>query len=462
METVLVIGGGITGLTTLFELEKLLKQKQKKMRLILAEAENRVGGKIRTVKNRGFIMETGADSIVHRKMEDITLLSELGLENEVVYNATGTSFLYTDGELKEIPHDSVFGIPAGIESLAKTTLVSAEGKVEALRDFYLHDRMFSENDSVGEFLEYYLGKEFVEKQIAPVLSGVYSGSIYDLTIGTTLPYLLRYKEEYGSIIKGLEANKDHFLGNSGKKFLSFKEGLSAITDTLAEKLEQTEILLNKKAVRIEKDARFRVYFEDGHTVDADYIVLAVPHLQAKKLFTDAELQTCFDELKSGSIISVYMGFEVPDDVLPANGTGFLNAGDKMLDCGACTWTSRKWEHTSRDGNLLVRLFYKRNHPRFAQFMEMDDEDLVSTAISDIEKTLGIKEKPSVYDVTKWDRQMPVYQLNHRETVGKLEAHLENHYCGIYLAGASYYGAGIPDCIENGYHTARKIINGANA
>ncbi len=191
MKTVLILGGGITGLSTAYELEKHLDQ-HKDVNLMLAEASSILGGKIRTVKQDGFIMETGADSIVTRKINHTGIIEELDLEDEVVYNAVGTSYLYVDGTLKQIPADSVFGIPASMKALVESELVSAKGKVEALKDYYTNDRQFSGADSIGEFLSYYLGKELTEKQIAPVLSGVYSGNLNDLSIQSTMPYLLDY------------------------------------------------------------------------------------------------------------------------------------------------------------------------------------------------------------------------------------------------------------------------------
>ena len=187
--------------------------------MILAEAGEQLGGKIRTVKESGFIMETGADSIVTRKIKEMSIIKDLDLASEIVYNDTGQSYLFTMGELKPIPKESVFGIPTSLESLAKSTLVSAEGKVEALKDFYTKNETFTKDDSIGEFLEYFFGKELVENQIAPVLSGVYSGDLYDLTIDFTLPYLLDYKEKYGSIIKGFHENKEQFQSNGEQKIL---------------------------------------------------------------------------------------------------------------------------------------------------------------------------------------------------------------------------------------------------
>lgn len=460
METVLVIGGGITGLSAMYELQKQLEKQKRNMRLVLAEASSSFGGKIRTVKEQGFLMEAGADSIVARKLSDSGLIKELGLEECTVYNAVGTSYLYTEGELKQIPRESVFGIPASIESLAVTTLISAEGKVEALKDYYFNDRKFTEDDSIGDFLEYYLGKELVEKQIAPVLSGVYSGSLYNLTIGSTLPYVLQYKEKYGSIMKGIEANKEQFIRDGDKKFLSFADGLSTIAQMIVEKLTDVELLLEHKAVQIEQRDKnlYLVHFQNGKVIEANLIVLSIPHTEASRLFNNEQIQETFSHLESGSLISVYLGYSIPDDVLPENGTGYLAPNAEDLYCNACTWTSRKWEHTSTTGNLLVRLFYKSSHPKYSIIRDMNTAELLKTARHDIERSLGIKEEPVVSEVTKWMNQMPTYKIDHPKVVESLEKLVQEQYPGVHLAGCSYYGVGIPDCIENGIDVAREIIS----
>jgi protoporphyrinogen/coproporphyrinogen III oxidase len=457
MKTVLAVGGGITGLSTMYELHKWKKSNQADVRLILIEAENELGGKIRTVNESGFVMEAGADSIVTRKIENISLLDELGLSQEVVYNSTGISFIYTDEGLKPIPADSVFGIPASIESLAKSTLISAEGKVAALKDFYTKNESFTVKDSVGSFLEHFLGKELVQKQIAPVLSGVYSGKLSDLTIASTLPYLVEYKDQYGSIIKGLEANRQKFKGGE-RKFLSFKNGLSTLIQAFEKELQKdVEILKNTKVAKIEKGNRhYQVELHNGETIEVDNMVLSIPHTAAEKLIQDPELEKEFSGFKNSSLISVYVGYDVPDSILPADGTGFISADTDELSCNACTWTSRKWEHTSKSGKLLVRLFYKSSHPSFGQLKDMSKEELLQVALGDIHKSLGISAEPVTSEVTNWSEQMPNYTIGHPKSVEALEAQFAKKYPGIVLAGCSYYGVGIPDCIENGIASAKKI------
>ncbi|WP_442597326.1 protoporphyrinogen oxidase [Neobacillus sp. D3-1R] len=459
MKTILVIGGGVTGLSAMYKLHKWKKENKSDIRLILTEASEELGGKIRTKKANGFVMEAGADSIVARKANSLSFIEELGLEEEVVYNATGRSFIYTEGELKPIPTESVFGIPASMQSLVESTLVSAEGKVEALKDFYTKNETFTKNDSIGDFLEYFLGKELVEKQIAPVLSGVYSGDLKDLTIASTLPYVLEYKEEYGSILKGFEENKKKFIGGGDKKFFSFKNGLGRLIDAYEANLEDVEILKNTRVTNIKKTSnRYQVMLDNQDFIEADYVVLSIPHTAAEVLLDDQTVKAEFAQLKNSSLISIYMAFDAPDSMLPADGTGFITANSHDVVCNACTWTSRKWAHTSAGGNLLVRLFYKSSSAEYERLQQMGQEELLQVALHDINKSLGINAELLASEVTVWSESMPNYLITHPQSVKALENKMETIYPGIIIAGCSYYGVGIPDCIENGERTAKRITD----
>lgn len=458
LRTVVVIGGGMTGLSTAYYLQKSIMKNNIDVKIVLIEGSERLGGKIRTIHAGDFTMESGADSIVTRKTNVAPLIEELGLQDEVVYNATGISYIYTEGKLKQIPKDSVFGIPLNIESLAKTELISAEGKVDALKDLYTPNDKFTKDDSVGEFLEAFLGKELVEKQISPVLSGVYSGKLDDLTIASTLPYLIDYKNEYGSIIQGLSANKAQFQGKGDKKFMSFKNGVSALIDAMEQNLSDIEIIKGIHAERIDKQGdHYRVVLANGRIVDADMVVLGTMHSTAQALLQDEELNEDFNQLFNSSLISVYLGFDIPDSQLPADGTGFITANSDDVKCNACTWTSRKWAHTSEHQRLLVRLFYKSSGPHYENLIKLTEEELLEVAMQDIQISLSITGEPVTYDVTKWHDVMPNYHIRHHQIVQSLEKKMANHYPNVILAGCSYYGVGIPDCIANGEKTADLIV-----
>ena len=459
VKTVLVVGGGITGLSTMYYLQKENRERNLGLHLVLVEANDYLGGKIHTVKKDDFIMETGADSIVARNKNVLPFVKELNLEAELVFNATGTSYIHTKNKLLEIPKDSIFGIPMTLEALFTSELISTRGKLEALKDLVRTKTSFTKESSIGEFLEYYLGKEIVEKQIAPVLAGVYSGNIYSLTMGSTLPYLLDYKEEYGSIIHGLGKNKEAFQSAANKKFISFKKGLSTIIGRLEEVLTDATILKGIAVTDIKKEAnQYKIQLSNGEEQMVDMVVLSTPQDVAQRILNKEELNPVFGKLKNSSNITMYLSYDISDEELPKDGTGFIVAGDSDIVCNACTWTSRKWKHTSKHNQLLLRLFYKKTNPAYERLNALSEEELVEEARKDIEKSLGITSKPKQYEVTKWTNAMPVYSLEHKQAVETLSRSLEHLYPNVYLAGCSYYGVGIAACMANGEETAEKILD----
>ncbi|RKJ68569.1 protoporphyrinogen oxidase, partial [Butyricicoccus sp. 1XD8-22] len=217
-----------------------LKENNEEARLVLIEKNSYLGGKMHSVYEKDYIMETGADSIVARHPGVLELIQELHYESEVVYNETGISYIHTNNELHAIPAGSIFGIPMDETSLMSSTLISPEGKKRVLQDAEIPNTKFTKESSIGEFLEYFLGEEIVRKQIAPVLAGVYSGNLYELSLNSTLPYLVDYKNNYGSIMKGFEANREKYERDANKKFISFKKGLSGLINQLEDSLSEVE------------------------------------------------------------------------------------------------------------------------------------------------------------------------------------------------------------------------------
>ncbi|MGE7930368.1 protoporphyrinogen oxidase [Lysinibacillus xylanilyticus] len=450
MKTVVVLGGGITGLCTMHYLQRQVQEKNLDVKLVLVEKNTYLGGKLHSAFEQGFIMETGADSIVARHKGVMELVEELNFEQNLVYNETGISYIYTNNELHAIPADSTFGIPMSLQSLEESTLVSEEGKKEALKDLTMPNERFTKESSIGEFLTYYLGEELVQNQIAPVLAGVYSGDLNQLSIASTLPYLIDYKNDYGSIIKGFDTNRDQFVKAANKKFISFKNGLSSLIDRLEETLTDVEIIKGIATTSVKKqENQYSVTLANGKMIEANHVVLALPNESVQSLLQDESLNYYFEQFNTASAITIYLGFDVPDNCLPADGTGYIVSHNSDVICNAATWTSRKWKHTSAEGKLLVRLFYKSINSEYERLRMMTDEELAAVALEDVRKSLGIEEKPTVVGVTKWIDQMPKYDLVHREALQGLLQELEKNYPNLSIAGCSYFGVGIGACIQNG-------------
>ena len=132
---------------------KIKKDYNIDLNLILVEKEEYLGGKIHSVEEKDFIMESGADSIVARNEHVMPLIKDLNLEEEMVYNETGISYIYSDNTLHPIPSDTIFGIPMSVQSLFSSTLVSTKGKIVALKDFITKNKEFTKDTSLAVFLE---------------------------------------------------------------------------------------------------------------------------------------------------------------------------------------------------------------------------------------------------------------------------------------------------------------------
>ncbi|WP_042479175.1 protoporphyrinogen oxidase [Bacillus ndiopicus] len=458
MKTIVVIGGGITGLSTMHYLTQQIQEQNIDAKLILIEGNHELGGKIRSQQMGEFTMETGADSIVARHPGVLDLVREVQFEEELVYNATGISYIHTNNELHAIPSGSTFGIPMSKESLMASTLLTDEEKKRVLQDAEIPNDRFTKESSIGEFLEYFLGGGIVKKQIAPVLAGVYSGDLYELSVASTLPYLVDYKNNYGSIMAGFKAHREQFEKAADKKFISFRQGMSAFIHHIEKSLTKVQFLKGIEAISLMKEEEhYKITLSTGQIVEADITVLAVPNETVKQLLINEQLTQHFEQFTNGSAITLYAGFNVPDSVLPADGTGFIVSHNSDLQCNASTWTSRKWAHTSENGNLLVRLFYKDSNPRYEELAAMSDEQLTKVALQDIKLSLNIEDEPIVVNVTKWINKMPRYDLAHRDALQTVEQGLEEHYPNVLLAGCSYYGVGIGACIQNGRDTAGKVM-----
>ena len=197
---VVIVGGGITGLSAAFYMQKEAREKGLPLDVILVEASNRLGGKIQTVRRDGFVIERGPDSFLIRKKSMGILAEDLGIEGELVKNATGQAYVLVNGELHPIPGGSVMGIPTEIGPFLKTGLFSLAGKIRAAGDFVLPRSDIEGDQSLGGFFRRRFGGEIVENLIEPLLSGVYAGDIDHMSLESTFPQF------YAS---GKETSKPH-------------------------------------------------------------------------------------------------------------------------------------------------------------------------------------------------------------------------------------------------------------
>ena len=460
---VVIVGGGITGLSAAFYMQKEAREKGLALDVLLVEASNRLGGKIQTVRRDGFIIERGPDSFLIRKKSIGILAKDLGIEDELVKNATGQAYIFVNEKLHPIPAGSVMGIPTKIGPFLKTELFSLTGKLRAAGDLIMPRTSNTGDQSLGSFFRRRLGGEVVENLIEPLLSGVYSGDIDQMSLKSTYPQFYEVEKKHRSLILGMKKSAPKPVpvkdGPPAKKegvFHTFRNGLETLVEAIEEKLNPNSVL---KGVRVNSIKRLEdkniLQLNDGQLIEADAVILTTGHKMASKLFAPHGLLQDLGGIPTTSVATVALAFPEDAVVQDEEGTGFLVSRTGDFSITACTWTHRKWPTSTPKGKVLIRAFVGRIGDE--TIVDLPDAEIEKIVLTDLKRIINIKEKPEFTVITRWKEDRPQYRVGHQERIEAARAEIQDEFPLVKLVGASYDGVGLPDCVDQGKAAVHEII-----
>ena len=462
-QKIIIIGGGIAGLTSAFYLQKAIQKENLPFELKLIEASHRLGGKMQTVIRDGFTIERGPDSFLARKLSISRLAKEVGMDDQLVHNSTGKSYVLVNEKLHSMPGGSIMGIPTEVGPFLTTGLFSIPGKLRAAADFILPRSESGKDQSLGEFFRRRLGDEVVENLIEPLLSGIYAGDIDQLSLMSTFPQFYEVEQKYRSLIIGMKkstpsqpktpVNKEKAKG----AFLTFKTGLQSFAEAIEAKIDPKTILKGHRVDKITKNGnKYDVYLNNGETLVADSIIAATPHKITQSMFGDYRFFDPFKEVPSTSVATVALAFPeeaVKNDI---DGTGFVVSRNSDYSITACTWTHKKWAHSTPKGKVLLRCYVGRAGEE--TIVDLSDDRIIKIVLDDLKKTMDITMNPDFSIISRWQNSMPQYTVGHKQRLTDILDHMNAELPGVFLAGASYGGVGLPDCIDQGEAAVQNVLN----
>ncbi|WP_342526067.1 protoporphyrinogen oxidase [Chryseomicrobium sp. FSL W7-1435] len=460
---VAIIGGGITGLSAAYYLQKQCRENNLPIDIYLIEASSRLGGKIQTMRKDGFIIERGPDSFLERKKSMGILATELGIADELVHNATGQSFVLVNDQLHAIPGGSIMGIPTEWKPFVTTGLFSWSGKLRAAGDLVLSRSGIEEDQPLGTFFRRRFGAEVVENLVEPLLAGIYSGDIDKLSLHATFPQFYEVEKKHRSLMLGMKkarpANSTPQAANRKPQgiFQTLKGGLQTIVEALEASLTDVTIIKGTKVQSIAKlpENRLRLSFTTGQALDVDSAIFTLLHHQMAELFEVHGLLSYFEEVPLSSVATVAMAFSKSQVVQEKEGTGFLVSRKSDYAISACTWVNKKWPSTSPDDKVLLRSFVGKSGDE--SIVELPDHEIEQIVLQDLRKVIAITGEPEFTVVTRYQKAMPQYLVGHKDRVKKATSELAEHFPMIQLAGASFEGSGLPDCIDQAIRAQDKVI-----
>jgi oxygen-dependent protoporphyrinogen oxidase len=452
---VVIVGGGISGLSAAYYLSKV------GIRSLLVERRERLGGVITTEVVDGCVIEGGPDSFLAAKPWAMDLIRDLGLEGEVIgsNDHLRVTYIRKKGRLVPLPDGLMMMVPTRILPVASSSLLGWGTKLRmGLEWFRRPDERSGADRSVAEFIEDHYGAEAVDYLAEPLLAGVFGGDPARLSVVSVLPRFAEIERKYGSLTRGVLASmgagaKD---AGGGSLFRTLKGGLGQLVGAL-EKAIAGKCEVRRGEVReLHRDGArgWRVRLGE-EWIESRHVVLACPAYEAARLVSKVspELAGVLGEIDYSSSMTVALGYELATLGHPLNGFGFLAPKRERRRLIACTWVGTKFSHRAPETRALLRCFL--GGATDASALEESDESIIGAVREELREIMGVTAEPLFHRISRWPRSMAQYTVGHSRRLERIEATLRA-LPNLHLAGNAYTGIGLPDCIRMGKGAAERI------
>jgi oxygen-dependent protoporphyrinogen oxidase len=459
MPEVIVVGGGLTGLTVAFRLKQLMPD----VVVAVLEPNRRPGGNIRTEEHDGFRVECGPNGYLDRTPAVPNLVRDLGLVDRSVAASEGSRknrYVFLRGRLQKLP-----GGPFG---LLTTSLLSLRGKWQLLTEPWRKTPPPEAEESVAQFVTRRAGKETADVFADALVTGIHGGDPALLSVAAAFPRLPITEREAGSIVRGFmraAKRRKQDARSRGEpppgpmRMWSFRAGLQVLVDQLANKLGET-VKCGQSARALSQSASgspWKVYGENGQVWSADAVVLACPAFEQAAIVHELN-PALADELAAipyNRIAVVALGYRQGDCPAGLDGFGYIAPQNTRRDVLGVQWCSSIFPDRAPAGFVLWRALCGGVHR--GEQIDWTDDRLARAVHAEIRLAMGVKGEPVFRHIVRWPRAIPQYVLGHTERISRIDA-LAARHAGLFLTGNAYRGVAMGDCVEQGGSTAARVAH----
>ena len=419
--------------------------------VLVWEASNQAGGKIRTHREGGYLTERAAGMIVNYLPVVDRMVRDLAIEGQKRSRDSGLNrYILKGGKL--------VNIPMRLPELLSSSLWSRRARLRLLSEPFI-PRGGGDGESVATFVRRRLGDEVLATTLDPFVTGTLASDPDLAEAGAVLPRLTRLERRYGSITLGMlvAVLTQGRRVNTAETF-SFDGGMGALCDRLAA-APGVGVRLGTRAVDIAPSGdRWRVTAQSPfgeRQVDARRLVLCTPAHAAATLLRDVnpDLAALLREIDYGPVAAVHLGFPSTRVAQPLDGTGFLVPRHEPAAMNGCLWMSRLFPGRAPPGHTLVTSYLGGARDPGAPFR--DEQVLYEQALGQIAPLLGINGEPLFARVDRHPRALPLYHGRYRLHCAAIRREAAA-IGGLYLAGNYLDGVSVRERIHQGWHTARAV------
>lgn len=448
---VVILGAGISGLTTAYFLAK------NGFDVTVLEKKREVGGSVETIKEKGFLFDRGPNSGLETTPVLSKIVSDLKLEDELVYANKEASkrYILRDNMLHPLPMN-----PA---SFVKTKLFSSKAKTRLFAEPFIGRSKDGYYQSVADFVKRRLGQEFLDYAINPFVAGVYAGNPEELSVKSSFPKLYELEEKYGGLILGTikSLNERRHRAEKSKqsaRLFSFVDGMQKLPNAIASYLgERVHTFCD--VTSIEKTGTgYKIYYNNaGHLkeIESEILISAIPSYLAAEVFKgwDEKLSEHLDAIYYPPVLALMLAYNKESIRQSLDGFGFLVPAKERRSFLGAIWSSVIFPNRCDDDKAAFTLFV--GGARDPEIGNIDKDILIKKVRAEFEKIMGITEEPVYVGYKYWARSIPQYNLGYIEHERYFDE-FENRNPGLYFSGNYRGGISIGDCLKNGELLFEKI------
>ena len=452
MKRVVIVGGGISGLTAAY----YLRRARKDLDLTLLEAKECLGGVITTRHIDGFLIEGGPDSFIIQKPWALQLCHDLGIEQRLLAPdpANRKVYVLSKGRLQALPPGLMLGAPTRLGPFLKTRLISWPGKLRMAMDLFLPRGSESGDESLGAFIRRRVGREALEKIADPILGGIHVSDAEQLSLTSTFPRLKELEKRHRSLILGMRRESSREAEDTGSPFRTLPGGMAEMVSALEDSLRGIEIRTSSPVSQVGRNLEV---ITGKEAIQADAVIVAMPPNAGSEV-----LRASFPDLAEGlgaipsvSTATVSLAYRDARPSVALDATGFVIARGEKRRILACTWSSRKFAGRAPEGALLVRCFL--GGEAGDEILRHSDEKLVAIAREELSELMGLQAAPILSAVYRWEKANPILAIGHPDRLRRIEKSLEDSR-NLFVTGSGIRGVGIPDCVRDAKNVARLLAD----
>lgn len=449
---IVVIGAGISGLTSAYLLSK------KGFDVTVLEKRSAVGGSIESVIENGFLFDRGPNSALETTPVIGQLIQELNLESGLLYASKLADKRYI------LRNNQLHPLPMSPQGLIKTKLFSGKAKLRLMTEPFIGRSKDGYYQSLADFVKRRLGQEFLDYAINPFVAGVYAGKPEDLSVKSAFPKLYALEEKYGGLMIGTvrsirERKKRAEVAKQSAKMLSFKVGMIALPKAF-EKYFGDKIFLSSEVTSIDKsNTGFSVTYKQNNIVnkiDCDVVLSTIPAYSASSIFTkyDKEFKTHSDAIYYPPVLVYYLVYDKKIIKQDLDGFGFLIPAKEKKSFLGALWSSIIFSDRTDENHAAFTLFVGGS--RNPEFVQEERTHLLNKVKKEFEALMGITGTPIFSSERFWEKAIPQYNLGHIEHERFFDD-FEKRNFGLFISGNFRGGISIGDCIKNADLVSNKIF-----